>query len=347
MLFCVAALAQEPPNIAVYVTGDVSDNEKKALGTHILAALANSGRYKGIERSNAFLAEIDKEQEKQRSGAIDDNQISQLGKQFGVKFICIADITPAYDGFQVSARIVNVETAEVALIGQATSRLKTINDFTKVSDRVVKRMFGEPSSPDGIRKIRLSIGAGGFFASDFGGGLVWPSGDRVAMPYYGGGAYLFLDAIYAEIFAGLSGGGGKWASAHATDKNELADMPRSYLNFGVFAKYPVTVWNVKMFPLLGVDYESSLSGRIEFADGYGWSRSVDANSLSALWVKFGGGVDCDLGKSVYLRSELLYGLRTPNRFEKDYIDEEKNQGVDAKTGLGHGLTFKAGVGVKF
>jgi len=120
--------AQDKQKIAVYVTGDVSNNEKEALGTQMLVSLVNSGRYKGIERSNSFLAEIEKEQEKQRSGAIDDNQISELGRQFGVKFVCIAAITPAFGEFQVSARIVDVETAQVEFIGASSGKLKSMAD---------------------------------------------------------------------------------------------------------------------------------------------------------------------------------------------------------------------------
>jgi len=138
-----AVLAQGAlPKIAVYVTGDMPDNEKKALGTRMLASLVNSGRYKGIERSKSFLAEVEKEQEKQRSGEIDDSQISALGRQFGVKFVCIADITPVLGAFQVSARIVDVETAEVVFIGESYSALKNVLDLVSVCDQVVKNMFG-------------------------------------------------------------------------------------------------------------------------------------------------------------------------------------------------------------
>ncbi|MDR2727721.1 MAG: CsgG/HfaB family protein, partial [Chitinispirillales bacterium] len=116
-LFSAAVFSQELPRIAVYVTGEVSDNEKKALGTRMLSTLVNLGRYMGIERTSSFLDEVDKELTKQRNGSINDGQISELGKQFGVKFICIADITPAFGSYQVSARIVDVETAEVVHIG--------------------------------------------------------------------------------------------------------------------------------------------------------------------------------------------------------------------------------------
>jgi hypothetical protein len=137
----IASSDKDLPKIAVYVTGNVADGEKDALGTRMLASLINSGRYIAIERSNAFLAEIEKEHIIQRSGAVDDSQISELGKQFGVKFICIAAITPAFGEFQVSARIVDVETAQVVFIGESASPLKSMADLTRVSNQIVKNMF--------------------------------------------------------------------------------------------------------------------------------------------------------------------------------------------------------------
>ncbi|MCL2183323.1 MAG: CsgG/HfaB family protein [Chitinispirillia bacterium] len=134
-------LAQDQPRIAVYVTGNIGDDEKSALGTVMLSSLVNSGRYRGIERSGAFLAEIEREQTIQRSGAIDDSQISELGRQFGVKFVCIAAITPAFGSYQISARVVDVETAEVVFIGQAFSPLQSAQDLTQASEEVVSIMF--------------------------------------------------------------------------------------------------------------------------------------------------------------------------------------------------------------
>lgn len=149
MSITTAAYTQNLPKIAVYVTGGsrVPKDEKKALGTRILSSLVDRGRFIAIERSDVFLAEIDKEQTKQRSGAIDDNQISVLGKQYGVRYVCVADITPAFGAFQVSARIIDVETAVVAFIGDANSPLKSMDDLEQVSDEVVRKMFKESVKP--------------------------------------------------------------------------------------------------------------------------------------------------------------------------------------------------------
>jgi hypothetical protein len=288
---------------------------------------------------------------------IDDNQIVKLGKQFGVKYVCIADITPAYGEFQVSARIVDVETAVVVFIGESTSPLKTIDDLTKVSDRVVRRMFGEPEESNSIfdkLRIKLSAGAGGFFVGNFDGGIAWSSGARVAMPYSGGGVYIFGDATYVEAFAGYSAGGGKWESTSASDKNDLPDMRRAYAHGGLFVKYPYGFWRVKIFPLLGAEYEYSLSGKLKFQNLTGeyafdgLRGRLNTNALSALWGKFGGGVDFALGKSVYLRSEFLYGARAANKLEKYYADKQTDSGDEkAKGSYGHGLTIKFGGGVSF
>ena len=78
-----AAFAAELPRIAVYVTGDNAPAETRdALGTFMLDALVNSGMYRTIERSENFLDAINQEHIRQRSGIIDDSQISELGKMF-------------------------------------------------------------------------------------------------------------------------------------------------------------------------------------------------------------------------------------------------------------------------
>lgn len=342
MLFCTTAFAQDLPRIAVYVTGGVPENESAALGTRILAALVNSGRYMGIERSESFLAEVNREHIKQRSGAIDDSQISRLGKQFGVKYVCVAAITSAFGAFQVSARIIDVETAEVIYIGESNSPLKDMDDFAWVSDEVVHIMFGgEPRvrpDPAAKRKSGMSIGAGGFFSSDLGGGIKLSNGSTVTMPYTGVGAYLFFDAYYAKVIVGYSAGSGRWKGIVEPD------VERTSVNIGVYAKYPnFHIGPVQAFPLLGAEYAASISGKMtrdggseEVFDGRdGRPKSSD---LSELWIRFGGGADVSLSESLFLRAEFLYGLRTANAHEESLAEN---------TLLGHGPAVRVGAGFRF
>jgi len=131
------------PHIAVYVTGDKTAGEKKALGDKLLTALVNSGKFVAIERSKEFLDEIDNEQRKQREGSVDESQISKLGRQFGVHYVCVANIIEAFGGHQVSARIINVETAVVVAMGEDDSPLRNMDDLASVSFRITRSLLKE------------------------------------------------------------------------------------------------------------------------------------------------------------------------------------------------------------
>jgi hypothetical protein len=192
----------------------------------------------------------------------------------------------------------------------------------------------------------ISLGIGGFYGGDYGGGLAWASGEKLAMPYGGAGTYLFFDAVYIETFVGYSVGGGKWESPNANDVNNLPEMSRTYLNFGVLLKHPF--YGGLVFPLIGVDYEASVSGKLEYANGNVYRFDIknwrhDVYSLSALWFKLGGGLDIKIVENAYIRVETLYGFRTANTFEK--YDASVNNHAETRTG--HGLTCRLGAGFKF
>jgi len=158
-LFCTAAFARDLPTIAVYVTGAEAQGTNKALATRMLSELVKSGRYKAVERSEEFLNRLDAEHVKQRSGDINDAQIRKLGNQFGVGFVCIADITPALGSNQVSARIVDVESAEVVAMGDTESPLKTLSELNDASLEIVAMMFGAETPGQRAKPARETTGS--------------------------------------------------------------------------------------------------------------------------------------------------------------------------------------------
>jgi hypothetical protein len=207
----------------------------------------------------------------------------------------------------------------------------------------------EPAPPPQAARIEISVGAGGLIAGGFGGGVEWPTGARVKMPYSATGVYLFFDAVYAELSFGYSAGNGRWESQSALDPQNLPYMPRACISVGAFAKYPFEFYGrAKLFPLIGLDYAAAVSGKFNYAGGEyaldGANGRPEASSLSSLWFKFGGGADFALGKNVYLRSALIYGLRGANSFERHCAD---NAPSGASAVFGHGIDFKIGVGSKF
>ncbi|MDR1342700.1 MAG: hypothetical protein LBK18_05530 [Prevotellaceae bacterium] len=106
--------------VAVYVTGNNNSSENKIIGSKLVAAITNDGYYEAVERTAAFLGQLKKEQQYQQSGNVADDQLSKLGRQFGVDMVCIAEVVPVARAFFITARLVNVETASVEATADVT-----------------------------------------------------------------------------------------------------------------------------------------------------------------------------------------------------------------------------------
>jgi hypothetical protein len=142
---CVAPVyGQEKQKMAVYVTGDAEEGIKKVLGSKLVAAITQSGNYMAVERTSDFLAEIQKEQGYARSGNVDDEQISKLGKQFGVQLVCVADISNVLGASYASARLINVETASVIATAEGYSDVEAIKDLVRTSESIAFQLMGIP-----------------------------------------------------------------------------------------------------------------------------------------------------------------------------------------------------------
>jgi hypothetical protein len=201
----------------------------------------------------------------------------------------------------------------------------------------------------------FSVGVGGFIGGDFGGGVEGEASGfsakaKFETPYFGGGGYAFVDATYVELSLAVFGGSGKFKMTYGGQSSDL-DISITNFNIGLLGKYPFTINDkLSLFPLLGIDYQICLSAENEDGDEI---KGVDGNGgsgdFSALWFKFGGGLDYSFTEKIYLRFEALYGIRLENKFENDLQDYVQVPGVvvTTKTLLGHGLTAKLAVGYKF
>ncbi|MBR1878884.1 MAG: hypothetical protein IJ814_07795 [Paludibacteraceae bacterium] len=134
----LTAFAQQK-KVAVYVTGQQT-GINKVLGDQLVAAFAKSGKYIAIERTASFLAELGKEQNYQRTGAVDDSELSRLGKQFGVQLVCVADVSDVFGEKYISSRLIDVESAEVVNTSNATSKLENMQELLNVTDGLAKEL---------------------------------------------------------------------------------------------------------------------------------------------------------------------------------------------------------------
>jgi hypothetical protein len=204
-----------------------------------------------------------------------------------------------------------------------------------------------------LPEFKVSAGAGGYFTSDFGGGYEMSASGQITSsktPYFGGGGFAFFDATFAELSLGYFGGGGTIKDEYPAQSIEIGIYYMG-LDIGLLGKYPFVISDqLSIFPALGVTYRFMLS--VKDGNGVQYENSDGEEApeyFSALWFKFGGGLDFAFTGHIYLHGGVLYGLRLANKYENDGVDTFNNmQAIDTnKTLLGHGLEVKIAVGYRF
>ena len=148
IILAFSGIVSAQQKVAIYVTGseEVENSVKKIVSDELLAGIVKNKEFIAVERSADFLAEIQKEQAYQRSGQVNDLQISELGKQFGVDLVCVANITPFRDSYYINARLINVETATVQATARETSALNTLDEFLQTSESLASKLVGKKAA---------------------------------------------------------------------------------------------------------------------------------------------------------------------------------------------------------
>jgi hypothetical protein len=207
-------------------------------------------------------------------------------------------------------------------------------------------------------EFKLSAGGGALFGANF---SYWGVDDdslgdlnRYDTTGMGGGLYGFLDATYAELNVGLSFG--KTGADNPSALNPDDPFNTLALQFGLYGKYPIALSRTfTIFPLIGAEYDLALwaaknEGKrtmdfrdLSFPVSAGEQDANAVEALSSLWFKAGIGMDTFFTDHVFMRMELLSGIRLNNKSEEYLLDARQ----DADFALGHGGDFKLAVGYRF
>jgi len=147
-MFALAlAAGQEKQTVAVYMAGE---EPKGALGSHkmvggeLVKAISRSEKYLAVNRTDDILKLLAKEHSYARSGAVSDDQIRDIGRQFGVQYLCIVEISEVKGGsFYVDTRLVDVVTAQTQRSATAASSLSDSREMMSVAQEVVKELLAD------------------------------------------------------------------------------------------------------------------------------------------------------------------------------------------------------------
>lgn len=151
---CSAGLSDYPtvaviPFVNQVTTRNLSEGDLESVRSIVDTGLVQSGYFSMVERArvDALLGEI----EFGMSGLVDPGTAAKFGKMLGAQYVVIGSITgfgadPKHRGnhmVKVSARMVEVETARIALAGRGTGSAKAVSDALEAAaDDVVEGKKG-------------------------------------------------------------------------------------------------------------------------------------------------------------------------------------------------------------
>lgn len=137
--------AQSKEKIAVYVSGEISNNYKKVISAKAVSRISRSEKYAAVERTDAFLDVLTKEQDYQLSGEVRDDQIAELGVRFGARYVAVFEATQTYDTGVISARMIDVETGMVIKSADNSRKIESTEDWTAITNNVAFRLVSKDS----------------------------------------------------------------------------------------------------------------------------------------------------------------------------------------------------------
>jgi opacity protein-like surface antigen len=200
----------------------------------------------------------------------------------------------------------------------------------------------------------LSAGGGLVQAFEPGGGGEWDVSGKtydLKTSWMAGGAFGLFDAVYAEISLGFIAGSLTTQYDRSAFQN-LRDEDSGFimaLSAGILGKFPFAVSDtVTVFPLAGIEFLPVLSAKDSKWDDIldpvtstaSRRGNVSAGDLSSLDVRFGGGVDFHISGGLFLRGEILYGVRLATKFEDDVKDYMGRWAAGAGARTGHGGSIR-------
>jgi hypothetical protein len=337
-----------PAHSVVAVLNIKSDNQ--ALSNRIIDKLLNAmidrANFSAIDREHIDF--IQKELQFHLSGDVSDETAQSIGKILGAQTIISGEVIRINNKmYQLAIKAISVETA--ALQGTVSKNFQ--------NDKEIKTITGDTET------FPISIGGGIHIGGSFTSGTLEEKGKEnldidqtiFATNYISAtkdskseldiGAFMFFDLKYAEINISLFNGMGKSRLSRNKDyyflnklihtenpPDVIGNFSTLLLDIGLLAKYPFYLNNIALYPLLGADYQFWLLSTENKKTVPG-----DLSANNALWLKAGGGIDCHLTRSLFLRAELLWSAKLPSKTER----------ADSFTWFTHSPTVRIGMGYVF
>jgi len=136
------------PKIAGYAYGAKDPALSRAAATRLVTAFVNSGRYKASEEYREFF-EYAADGHKYTPAPVSVAQYKLMGQQFGIDYICVAEIATIFGEERLFANLIDVKTATITAMAAGDTPLRKPADLTAASNQIVATMLkiAPPAQP--------------------------------------------------------------------------------------------------------------------------------------------------------------------------------------------------------
>ena len=148
----------EKPTLAVYVGGKKESEEiKKVFASKVVSAIVEQGKYEAVERTASFLEQISNETSYQKSGAVSESMLAQIGLQLGANFVCAIDILDVLGEKYVVGKIIDVQTAVVVCSKDVEGKWENLTELSTIARDLANKLTGASTSDGSTAGKYVSI----------------------------------------------------------------------------------------------------------------------------------------------------------------------------------------------
>jgi len=145
--------------VAIYMAGEEPQGAlgvHKVLGGELARTISQSERYTAVDRTDAILSQLSREHSFQRSGAVSDEQIKSLGRQLGVQYLCISDISAVgKKSYYLDVRLIDVVTAEIVRTVTTGSNLRNAAEMISVAQNIAYQLIENERAREQVRQAEI------------------------------------------------------------------------------------------------------------------------------------------------------------------------------------------------
>lgn len=157
LFFVGVGMSQEPQKVGVYVTGEVNAGNKKIAGQKIVAGISANPDFSATERTSSFLSELAKDHDYKVNTPVNEARIIEIGRQFGLDYVVVAEFTEAMGELVISAKMMDVQGNTQPVNAENIVKVRQASDLMRSSEDIAKQLldnlYMRKTAYDGLRRV--------------------------------------------------------------------------------------------------------------------------------------------------------------------------------------------------